>query len=123
MKHFITCINNPQAEYSESISLTTLFGRNTSKKISTPATNQPTDTNHTMMEHFLLTAVTIGLISLAIYSVCLGNKLVAEDNQTSTSIDRQGNGHWDSLFGSWKSGNGISADLERNLDEKNSRKP
>ena len=50
-KYVITCIENLRAEYSESKSLTTLFGRNTANQVSISATDQSTDTNRTRMEH------------------------------------------------------------------------
>ena len=76
-KYFLTFI---YSLLSESISLTTLFGRNTAKQISILATDQPTNTNRTKMEHISFPEVTIGLKYLAIGSARLDKNIVAEAN-------------------------------------------
>ena len=86
-------------------SLTTLFGRNTAKQISILTTNQLAYTNCTRMEYISLLATTIQAKELAIGSAHLGNKIIAEDNQSTTSIDIRVNGDQYFPFGSRKSGN------------------
>ena len=83
-KYFLTYIN---IILEIQRSLTTLFGRNNAKIILILVTNQLTDTNRTRMEHLLLPTVTIGSKYLAIGSVQLGDKIIAEYNRASTSID------------------------------------
>ena len=70
------------------------------------------------MEHLLLSATNIGPKKLEIGSAQLGNKLIAESNQAIYSIDKRGQGDWESSFGSWKSGNGLSVDFGRKASEK-----
>ena len=76
------------------------------------------DTNRTRMEHLSLSDTAIGLKDLAIVSERLGNKLIAEANQASASIDRRGHSDQGFSFRSQKSGNKMSVDFERNADEK-----
>ena len=83
-KYFLNFIDNLLAELK---SFTTLFERNTSKQISISIMNQLTDNNQTRMKHLSFPAVTIGSKYLAKGSARLGNKLFAEANQVSTSID------------------------------------
>ena len=85
--------------------------------------DQSTDTNRTRTEHLSLSAVTIESKDLVIYSAQLGDKIIVEANQASTSIDRRRNGDWDFLFGSRKSGNEMSVDFGRNVDEKITMNP
>ena len=115
VKYFFTCIDNLLAE---SISLTTPLGINTAKQIYILATYQLIDTNRTRIEHLSLSAVTIGSKYLVIGSARLGDKIVLEAKQASTSIDRQGHGYQDFPFGSRKSGDGMSVDFGRNANEK-----
>ena len=58
--------------------------------MSISAMYQLADTNHTRMEYILLSTTTIGSKELAIGSARLGNNLILESNQASTSIDRLG---------------------------------
>ena len=75
------------------------------------------------MEHLLLLTKNIGLKDLVIGSVRLGDKLIAEDNQSRSSNDRGGHGDRESPFGSWKIGNKTSVDLGRNEYDKIGMKP
>ena len=56
------------------------------------------------MEYLLLPAVTIRLKDLLIGSAQLGNHIISDAKQKSTSIDRQGHGDWDISFDILKSG-------------------
>ena len=114
-KYFLTYIN---IILEIQRSLTTLFGRNNAKIILILETNQLTDTNRTRMEHLLLTSVTIGSKDLAIGIARLGDKIIAEYNRASTSIDIWG--HVDRYLpcGTWKSGNKMNVDFGRNMNEK-----
>ena len=55
--------------------------------------------------------------NIAIGSACLGNKLVTEANQASTSIVTLGHSDWESPFGIQKSGNEMSVDFGQNADD------
>ena len=70
------------------------------------------------MEYISLLAVNIGSKDITIGSVWLGKYIILEANQSSTSIDIQGNGDWESPFRSRKSGNKMSAYFGRNADDK-----
>ena len=94
------------------------FGRNTAKRISTLKTDQLADTNHTRVEHISLSATNIRPKELVIGSTRLGENIIAEANQPSDSIDRWGHSDWDFHFGSEKSGNKMSVDFRRNVDDK-----
>ena len=122
-KYFLTCIDNIQAKYSESISLTTKFGRNNAKKIFISAMDQPTDTNRTRMEHLLLSAVNLGSKDITIGSEWLDKNIITEANQSRNYIDRRGNSDRNSPFGSCKSGDEMSVDFGRNVDDKISMNP
>ena len=61
---------------------------------------------------------TIGPKELAIFSARLGDNIIMEDKQASASVDKQGRGDWDFLFGSQKTSNEMSVDFGRNVDEK-----
>ena len=114
-KYILACINNLLAE---SRLLTTLFGRNPAKQIPISATDQSTNTNCTRVKHLSLPEVTIVSKYIAIGSARFGDKLIAESNQAIYSIDKRGQGDWESSFGSWKSGNGLSVDFGRKASEK-----
>ena len=114
-KYFLNCIYNLPAQ---SRSLTALFSRNTAKQISISVTDQLTDTNHTRMEHLSLLSITIRSKYLAMGSAWFCYKLITESNQASTSIDRRVRGDWEFPFRSQKSGNKMSVDFGRNVDEK-----
>ena len=70
------------------------------------------------MEHILLPSLTIESDDLDIGSARLGNRLIAEDNKASTSVDRWERSDRDSPFGSRKSGIKISVDFGQNVDDK-----
>ena len=103
--------------------MNTPFERNAAKQISISEADQSTDTNRTRMKHLFLPVVNIGSKYLMVCSVLLGNKLIAEANQAITSIGRRGHGYQEFLFGSWKSGNKISVDFGRNVDDKIAMNP
>ena len=63
--------------------LTTPFEINAANKISISAMDQSADTNHNRMEHLSFSDTAIGLEDLAIVSARLGDKLIAETNQSS----------------------------------------
>ena len=98
--------------------MTTPFGRITANKISISATDQSADINPTRIEHLSLLTTTIGSKEIAIGSAQLGNKLILESNQSSTSIDKQGQGDQDFPSSSPKSGNTMSVDFGRNSYKK-----
>ena len=104
-------------------SLNTPFSKHTANQISILVMNQSTDTNHTRMEHLLLSARTTGSKYLAIGSARLRDKLIAEANQSSASIDRWVHGDWYLYLGSQKSGNKMSVDFGRNTDDKIGMEP
>ena len=70
------------------------------------------------MEYLSLSAVTLGLKDIVIGSKRLVEQIVVENKQAITYIYIQGHGDLDFPFGSRKSGNKISVDFGRNVDEK-----
>ena len=98
--------------------MTTPFGINNAKQISVLTTDQLADTNHTRTDHLLFLATNIGPKEITISIKRLGDNIIVEDNQARSSIDRRGNGNRDLPFGSWKSGNKMSVDFGRNMNDK-----
>ena len=70
------------------------------------------------MEHLSLSATNIGLKCLTIGSAWLGDKLITEANQASTSIYRWGHGDWAFPFDIQKSSNKMIAISGQNTYEK-----
>ena len=82
------------------------------------ATDQLADTNRTRMEHLLLSVTTIGSKEFAIVSMRLGKNLIAEANKSISSIDIWDHSDQEFPSGSRKSGNEMSVDFGRNMDDK-----
>ena len=74
--------------------MTNPFEKNTAKQVSILTTDQSADTNYNRIEHISLSETNIGLKELAIVCAQFGNNLIAEANQSSALIDRQGRGYW-----------------------------
>ena len=101
----------------------TPFGRNNTKKILISATDQSTETNRIKVEHLLLQEVHIRSKYLVVGSAQLGDNLITESDQESTSIDIWLHGEWDFLFGSMKSGNKMSVYIGQKMDDKIAKSP
>ena len=96
----------------------TSLGMITATQIFISNTYQSTDNKRTRRKHLLLSEITIGSKYPLIFGSWMGNNIIVEYNQVSTSIDIRENGDWDFPFRIRKRGNKISVNFGRNADEK-----